>query len=37
MAAQIPVRDDKSKNDAAIAKVRADKQREVSAGHDGTW
>ena len=25
------------KNDAALAKVRADKLREVKSGHDGTW
>jgi malate synthase len=37
MAAQIPVKDDPVANAAALAKVRADKQREVSAGHDGTW
>jgi malate synthase len=37
MAAQIPIRDDPEKNAAAIAKVRADKRREVQAGHDGTW
>ncbi len=37
MAAQIPVKDDPAANDAALAKVRADKQREVGNGHDGTW
>jgi malate synthase len=37
MAAQIPIKDDPAANDAALAKVRADKQREVEAGHDGTW
>lgn len=37
MAAQIPVRDDKEANVAAIGKVRLDKQREVLDGHDGTW
>ncbi|KAI8820122.1 malate synthase [Fimicolochytrium jonesii] len=37
MAAFIPIKDDPAKNDAAMAKVRADKQREVQAGHDGTW
>ena len=37
MAAQIPVKDDPAANDAAMAKVRADKQREVTNGHDGTW
>jgi malate synthase len=37
MAAQIPSRDDALANEAAMAKVLADKQREVAAGHDGTW
>jgi malate synthase len=37
MAAQIPIKSDPEKNEAALAKVRADKQREVEAGHDGTW
>ena len=37
MAAQIPVKDNPAANDAALAKVRADKQREVRNGHDGTW
>jgi len=37
MAAQIPIRDDAAANDAALAKVRADKLREVTDGHDGTW
>ncbi|MEC3884506.1 malate synthase A [Halobacillus sp. HZG1] len=37
MAAQIPVKNDKEKNDAAFEKVRADKEREVKDGHDGTW
>jgi malate synthase len=37
MAAQIPIKDDPQANEAALAKVRADKQREVEAGHDGTW
>ncbi|HYZ41211.1 MAG TPA: malate synthase A, partial [Stellaceae bacterium] len=37
MAAQIPVRDDPAANEAAMAKVRADKQREAGDGHDGTW
>ncbi len=37
MAAQIPIRDDPQGNDAAMARVRADKLREASAGHDGTW
>ena len=37
MAAQIPIKDDAARNEAAIAKVRADKLREVEDGHDGTW
>jgi malate synthase len=37
MAAQIPVRGDAAVNDAAFAKVRADKEREANNGHDGTW
>lgn len=37
MAAQIPVKGDTQANEAAFAKVRADKLREVELGHDGTW
>ncbi len=37
MAAQIPVKGDAAANEAAFAKVRADKQREAADGHDGTW
>ncbi len=37
MAAQIPIRNDPDANEAALAKVREDKLREASAGHDGTW
>ncbi|KAI1854265.1 hypothetical protein JX265_000674 [Neoarthrinium moseri] len=37
MAAQIPIKDDKAANDKAMEGVRADKLREVRAGHDGTW
>ena len=37
MAAQIPIKSDPERNDAALGKVRADKQREVGDGHDGTW
>jgi malate synthase len=37
MAAQIPIRDDAAANETAMAKVRADKEREASEGHDGTW
>ncbi len=37
MAAQIPVKNDEAANKEAFAKVRADKEREASDGHDGTW
>jgi malate synthase len=37
MAAQIPIKDDPAANEAAMAKVRADKDREATDGHDGTW
>ena len=37
MAAQIPISGDPQANEAAMTRVRADKLREVSAGHDGTW
>ena len=37
MAAQIPIKGDAAANDAALAKVKADKLREVHNGHDGTW
>jgi len=37
MAAQIPVKGDVAANEAAFAKVRADKDREAKLGHDGTW
>ncbi len=37
MAAQIPIKGDTAANDAALAKVTADKLREVRNGHDGTW
>ena len=37
MAAQIPIKNDPAANDAALAKVRADKTREATDGHDGTW
>ncbi len=37
MAAQIPIRGDEVANEQAMARVRADKLREVGAGHDGTW
>ncbi len=35
MAAQIPIKNDKEANDRAMDGVRADKLREVRAGHDG--
>ncbi|MGJ4730231.1 malate synthase A [Luteimonas sp. SDU101] len=37
MAAQIPINNDAEANERALARVRADKLREVTAGHDGTW
>jgi len=37
MAAQIPIKNDPAANEEALGKVRADKLREVKAGHDGTW
>ncbi len=37
MAAQIPINHDAAANEQAMARVRADKLREVTAGHDGTW
>ena len=37
MAAQIPIKNDPAANDAAMEKVRQDKEREANAGHDGTW
>lgn len=37
MSAFIPVKGDESANQAALDKVRADKEREVANGHDGTW
>ena len=37
MAAQIPIRNDPEANEQALAKVRADKEREAGDGHDGTW
>jgi len=37
MAAFIPIKSDPVANDAAMAQVRADKEREASDGHDGTW
>jgi len=37
MAAQIPIKNDAAANEAAMAKVRADKEREATDGCDGTW
>ncbi len=37
MSAFIPVKGDPEANEAAFSKVRADKEREASNGHDGTW
>jgi malate synthase len=37
MAPQIPIKNDPEANEAAMAKVRADKEREAGDGHDGTW
>ncbi len=37
MAAQIPIKNDETANQKAIAKVQADKLLEVKNGHDGTW
>jgi malate synthase len=36
MSAYIPVKEEAA-NHIAMEKVRADKEREVNAGHDGTW
>jgi malate synthase len=37
MAAQIPIKGNEAENALAMAKVKADKLREVRDGHDGTW
>ena len=37
MSAFIPVKGDEALNEKAFAQVRADKEREVGDGHDGTW
>jgi malate synthase len=37
MAALIPSRRDEQANEKALAAVRADKEREVGQGYDGTW
>ncbi len=37
MSAFIPVKNDAEANELAFAQVRADKEREATDGHDGTW
>ncbi|MBI3005873.1 MAG: malate synthase A [Ignavibacteriales bacterium] len=37
MAAQIPIKNNPLLNDEALMKIKADKEREVEDGHDGTW
>ena len=37
MSAQIPIKGDPQANEIAMAKVTAEKLREVKSGHDGTW
>jgi malate synthase len=37
MSAFIPIKSDPVANEKAIAQVQADKEREASDGHDGTW
>jgi malate synthase len=37
MSALIPIKSDTEANARAIAGVRADKEREATDGHDGTW
>ena len=37
MAPQIPIKNDPQANEIALGKVRADKEREATDGHDGTW
>ncbi|MBB5234755.1 malate synthase [Deinococcus budaensis] len=37
MSAFIPVKNDPAANDRAFEQVRADKEREATNGHDGTW
>ncbi len=37
MSALIPIKSDPAANEKAIAGVRADKEREATDGHDGTW
>ena len=37
MSAFIPIKSDPVANEVALAQVRADKEREATDGHDGTW
>src|SRR4029078_737035 len=37
MSAFIPIKSDPVANEKALAGVRADKEREATDGHDGTW
>ncbi len=37
MAAQIPIKNDPALNEEALGRVRDDKIREATDGHDGTW
>jgi len=37
MAAQIPIKNDPVANEEALSRVHADKKREATDGHDGTW
>ena len=37
MAAHIPIKDDPEANEIAMSKVRNDKLRELTKGHDGSW
>src|SRR6185312_15280743 len=37
MSAYIPIKSDPEANERALTQVRADKEREASDGHDGTW
>ena len=37
MSAYIPVKKDEAANEVALQRVRADKEREATLGHDGTW
>ena len=37
MAAQIPIKNNEMANEEAMLKVKEDKEREATEGHDGTW